>query len=74
MIKTKQLPEDILKRLPEAVHYLNSLEIVQFAYLFGSMASGRTGPMSDVDIAVFLDESEVNPETKLEILGKSRFI
>lgn len=62
-------PKNILKRLPEAIQYLNSLEIVQFAYLFGSLASGRHGPFSDVDVAVHLDETAVGPETKLEILG-----
>jgi predicted nucleotidyltransferase len=28
---------------------------VKFAYLFGSMANGSTGPLSDLDIAVYLD-------------------
>ncbi|MDI6701459.1 nucleotidyltransferase domain-containing protein [Methanothermobacter wolfeii] len=31
-----------------------------FAYLFGSAARKRTGPLSDVDIAVFIDESWIN--------------
>lgn len=30
---------------------------VRVAYLFGSVASGKTGPLSDVDVGVFLDES-----------------
>ena len=50
--------------------YLQSLPIVRFAYLFGSMASGRLGPMSDIDIAVYLNEDAVTPDNKLEILGK----
>lgn len=28
---------------------------VKFAYLFGSVARGTTGPLSDIDIAVYLD-------------------
>lgn len=28
---------------------------VKFAYLFGSSIQGETGPLSDIDIAVFLD-------------------
>jgi hypothetical protein len=28
---------------------------VKFAYLFGSEASGATGPLSDLDLAVYLD-------------------
>ena len=56
--------------LNKAKSYLQSLEMVKFAYLFGSMASGRTGPMSDVDIAVYLDDDAVQPDTRLEILGQ----
>lgn len=62
--------KEIMKRLPEAVAWLKSQHSIQFAYLFGSMASGRPGPMSDVDIAVHLDQTAVNPDAKLEILGK----
>ena len=29
--------------------------LVKFAYLFGSMASGMAGPLSDLDLAVYLD-------------------
>jgi uncharacterized protein len=28
---------------------------VKFAYLFGSLASGNSGPLSDLDLAVYLD-------------------
>ncbi len=43
---------------------INSLQAVQdalmqqgveFAYLFGSVAEGKAGPLSDVDVAVYLD-------------------
>lgn len=43
MLETERL-KDLFKNYP----YIAS------AYLFGSYASGRTGPMSDVDIAVLL--------------------
>ena len=39
------------------VVFLNKQERVKLAYLFGSVAEGREGKLSDVDIAVFLDES-----------------
>jgi len=29
---------------------------IRFAYLFGSRAGGRTGPLSDYDLAVFVDD------------------
>src|SRR5215213_10525952 len=39
---------------------------VQCAYLFGSTARGEAGPLSDVDVAVLLDES-VTRENYLDI-------
>lgn len=42
------------KRLLE---FLDKQEYVKLAYLFGSVAGGKSGKLSDVDIAVFLDES-----------------
>ena len=35
-------------------------------YLFGSEATGRTGPLSDLDLAVLLDESKVKPRRRLD--------
>jgi len=45
-----------------AVDFLNKQTHVKFAYLFGSVAEGKEGKLSDVDIAVFLDESLSKPE------------
>ena len=42
------------KRLLE---FLSRQEYVKLAYLFGSVVEGKEGKLSDVDIAVFLDES-----------------
>ena len=39
------------------VEFLSTQERVKLAYLFGSVAEGKEGKLSDVDIAVFLDES-----------------
>jgi uncharacterized protein len=36
-------------------HTLENSRVVKFAYLFGSQARGTTGPLSDVDIAVYID-------------------
>jgi len=36
--------------------FLNKQKHVKLAYLFGSVAEGKEGKLSDVDIAVFLDE------------------
>ena len=37
--------------------FLSKQKYVKLAYLFGSVAEGKEGKLSDVDIAVFLDES-----------------
>lgn len=39
------------------VGFLSKQEHVKLAYLFGSVAEGKQGKLSDVDLAVFLDES-----------------
>jgi predicted nucleotidyltransferase len=70
MIKYEKLPNNILELLPEATKYLQSHQQVVFAYLFGSLAMGKLVPMSDVDIAVYLNTSLKTAEYKFEILGK----
>lgn len=39
------------------VEFLSKQKHVKLAYLFGSVAEGKEGKLSDVDLAVFLDES-----------------
>jgi predicted nucleotidyltransferase len=70
MIKYNKLPDNITTLLPHAVNYLQSHPKVLFAYLFGSLAAGKPQPLSDVDIAVFLDQTLKTTEYKLGILGK----
>lgn len=48
---------DPAERLRAAASAAFAAEPVQFAYLFGSQATGRARADSDVDVAVFLDES-----------------
>jgi predicted nucleotidyltransferase len=43
-----------MKLLPKAEAYLMENPKVIFAYLFGGLTKGKSLPMSDVDIAVFL--------------------
>lgn len=69
MIRNSPLPENIADLLPEAFEYLQADEDILFAYLFGGLARGKAKPMSDVDIAVFLDEKASLAEKKLEIFG-----
>lgn len=43
---------------------------VKFAYIFGSRARGDAGPLSDVDVAVFLD-GRVEPfDCRLRLMEK----
>ena len=69
MIKQRALPSDILQRLELLEPLLTSDSRVVFAYIFGGLASGRQRPLSDVDIAVYLDSYVDKIETKLDIIG-----
>ena len=69
MIKHKKLPANIEDLIPKALTYLQSMPDILFAYLFGSFGRGKPLPLSDVDIAVYLKESTVVQEKKMEILG-----
>ncbi len=42
------------KRLLE---FMRGQEDIKLAYLFGSVAKGKEGKLSDVEIAIFLDKS-----------------
>lgn len=38
---------------------------VEFAYIFGSMVNGRTHPLSDIDIAVYLNDDSLKSIMRL---------
>lgn len=65
------LDKKILKE--QITEILSPLPYISFAYLFGSQASGVTGLLSDVDIAVFFNEimddreKAYGPECELSI-------
>jgi len=65
---------EILQKLSSA---LESEPDIAFAYLFGSVAKGRSGPLSDVDVAVYFNptadaRSRFNRRLKLmSMLGKA---
>jgi len=54
----------------ELTNLFHSIDSVKFAYLFGSTVMGDTNELSDVDIAVMLDESL----SKKDILLSSAFM
>jgi predicted nucleotidyltransferase len=38
--------------------YFAGKDYIAFAYLFGSMARGKFTPLSDIDIAVYIDQTK----------------
>lgn len=69
MIKQNNLPTGISKRLNLLEPLLSSDDRVIFAYIFGGLATGSQRPLSDIDIAVYLDGCADKAEAKLEIIG-----
>lgn len=63
-----------MKPLPEkALQVLFKRQPILFAYLFGSRAQGRTGPLSDTDIAFYPQKSLSRSqrfEFRLRLLGQ----
>ncbi len=70
MIKNKKLPENIISLIPKAASFLEALPDVQFAYLFGGLSKAPPKPLSDVDIAVFLQPQADVVDRKMEIIGE----
>lgn len=69
MIQKAPLPADIKERLTTLGQALERCPGVVFAYLFGGAAAGRLRPLSDVDVAVYLDETVDSVEGRLEAIG-----
>ncbi len=70
MIKFERLPADFLLRIPEALKVLSEDNHVIFAYLFGGLAEGKVNPLSDIDIAVYLKDTNNLAEYKLTLFDK----
>lgn len=67
MIKFKRIESDVEKSFPQLVKCIAKESGVIAIYLFGSYAREATGPLSDVDIAVLLDEKIVEPESNTDL-------
>jgi predicted nucleotidyltransferase len=70
MIKFEKLPVDILLRIPEVEKFLLQEDNIIFVYLFGGFAKGTVGPLSDIDIAVYVRDSNNLAEYKLELFNE----
>jgi uncharacterized protein len=69
VISANVLPNDVGRRLATIAQALGPFPDLVFAYLFGSRASDRAGPHSDIDVAVYLDEGAELGSRRLEIAG-----
>ncbi len=58
--------------VPGLISFLDRQSDVLAAYLFGSVAEGRSTPLSDVDIAVLLDAEKVQDTflRRLQLMGE----
>jgi predicted nucleotidyltransferase len=54
MIRLSPIPHDIRDRIGPLVGYLREEPNIVFAYIFGGLAKSRFGPLSDVDLALYL--------------------
>jgi len=53
--------------------FLKKRDFVRVAYVFGSVAEGKAGPLSDIDIAVLMDkklDKKERNEKKIFLIGK----
>jgi predicted nucleotidyltransferase len=69
MIKQHKLSKDVSNRISLLEPLLAGDERIIFAYIFGGMATGKQRPLSDIDIAVYLDNCADTADAKLEIIG-----
>lgn len=60
----------MMKKIEKAKKLLSSENNVVLAYLFGSVAEGLAGPLSDIDIAVYLKDAAHCDECHLKLLEK----
>ena len=70
MIRDKALPRDIEHRLASLGVVLDGCPGVLFAYLFGGAGVGRLTPLSDVDVAVYLEDPRDPVEQLASLLAR----
>lgn len=56
MIRFSKIEHNVRELFPKLSDYFSTRMDVEFAYLFGSYGLGKEGPMSDVDVAVYLNK------------------
>ena len=51
----------------KALSTLAAYPMINLIYLFGSQVSGKTGPLSDVDLGILVDHAEASPELQARL-------
>ena len=69
MIRYKKIEHNIYPLLELLKKSLSLDKEVMFAYVFGSYGLEKTGPLSDVDIALYLVSTERIWKKKMELIG-----
>lgn len=69
MRREAPLPADIGQRLATLGATLGADPNVRFAYIFGSAGRGELRPLSDVDVAVYLDDTVDPVCARLDVIG-----
>jgi predicted nucleotidyltransferase len=69
MRRGARLPADIGKRLATLGTILEREAAVKFAYVFGGAARGELRPLSDVDVAVYLDDVVDPVRAPVDVIG-----
>ena len=67
MIHFEHIPNDILLYIEKLQQALQEDDNVVFAYLFGGLAKGAVSPLSDVDIAIYVNRVEDMVEYKMKL-------
>jgi len=70
MIKFERLRPDILSKIPAVKRILLQDHNVIFAYLFGGLSEGKVRPLSDVDISVYVRDTDNLAEYKLNLFER----
>jgi predicted nucleotidyltransferase len=66
--------ENLEKNKECLIHYLEKHPEIEVAYIFGSVAQGKITPLSDIDIAILIDNQQIDENAyrygyKAEILS-----
>ncbi len=69
MRRKASLPADIERRLATLGAVLDGQPAVRFAYVFGGAGRRELRPLSDVDVAVYLDDARDHVRARLDLIG-----